>query len=152
MTLFAPTLESVIGDDDPVRLFDEVLAGSDWSLWEADYHGCVGQPAIHPAAAILYGLYRRVRSSRQLEEATHYRLDFIWLLHGRRIEHTPLPASLANLEHRRHRVRDALVQAQAAEETRRLLGRTPEKSPAQVPTTAPETRVMPNKDGGTCFV
>ncbi|MDA0810246.1 MAG: IS1182 family transposase [Planctomycetota bacterium] len=244
MTLFSPTLDSVIGDDDPVRLFDEVLAGSDWSLWEAEYHGCVGQPAIHPrhlAAAILYGLYRRVRSSRQLEEATYYRLDFIWLLHGRRIDHTTLakfrtrfrkplkelfrrvgrmamtlglvrlcevafdgtrvkannsrhatrtaktleeklaaldelfeqmmaeqdaddarqqtltsrddsptrlPASLANLERRRQKVRDALVQAQAADEARRKLGRTPEKNPAQVPTTDPESRVMPNKDGG----
>lgn len=244
ITLFSPTLDSVIGDDDPVRLFDEILAGSDWSLWEAEYHGRVGQPAIHPrhlAAAILYGLYRRVLSSRQLEEATHYRLDFIWLLHGRRIDHTTLakfrtrfrkplkelfrrvgrmamtlglirlcevafdgtrvksnnsrhatrtaktleakltaldelfeqmmaeldaddarqqtlagrdnspthlPASLASLERRRQRVRDALTQAQAADEARRKLGRNPEKNPAQVPTTDPESRVMPNKEGG----
>ena len=93
IALFSPTLDSVIGDGDSVRLFDEVLAGSDWSLWEAEYHGRVGQPPIHPrhlAAAILYGLYRRIRSSRQLEEATHYRLDFIWLLHGRQIDHTTL--------------------------------------------------------------
>ncbi len=93
MALFSPTLDSVSGNDDPVRLFDEVLAGSDWSLWEAEYHGRVGQPAIHPrhlAAAILYGLYRRVRSAHQLEEATHYRLDFIWLRHGCRIDHTTL--------------------------------------------------------------
>ena len=93
IALFSPTLDSAIGDDDPVRLFDEVLAGIDWSQWEAEYHGRVGQPPIHPrqlAAAILYGLYRRIRSSRQLEEATHYRLDFMWLLHGRRIDHTAL--------------------------------------------------------------
>ena len=93
IALFSPTLDSVIGDDDPVRLFDEVLVGIDWSQWEAEYHGRVGQPPIHPrqlAAAILYGLYRRIRSSRQLEEATHYRLDFIWLLHGRRVDHTTL--------------------------------------------------------------
>jgi transposase len=244
ITLFSPTLDSVISDDDPVRLFDEVLAGFDWSEWEGEYHGRVGQPPIHPrnvAAAILYGLYRRIRSSRQLEEATHYRLDFIWLLHGRRIDHTTLakfrtkfrkplkglfrqigrmamtlglirlcevafdgtrvkannsrhatrtaksleeklavldelfeqmmdeldtndasqktfdgrddsptelPSSLANLERRRQRVREALAQAQAADESRRKLGRNPEKNPAQVPTTDPDARVMPNKEGG----
>ena len=59
-----------------------------------------------------------------------------------------LPASLANLEHRRQKIRDALVQAQAADEARRQLGRNPEKNPAQVPTTDPESRVMPHKDGG----
>ncbi len=244
IALFSPTLDSVIGDDDPVRLFDEVLVGIDWSQWEAEYHGRVGQPPIHPrqlAAAILYGLYRRIRSSRQLEEATHYRLDFIWLLHGRRVDHTTLakfrtrfrkplkglfrqlgrmamtlglvrlcevafdgtrvkannsrhatrtaktleeklsaldelfeqmmaeldsndasqktldvqddspaqlPLSLANLERRRQRVREALAQAQAADESRRKLGRNPEKNPAQVPTTDPDARVMPNKEGG----
>jgi len=244
IALFAPTLDSTIADDDPVRLFDEVLAGMDWSEWEGEYHGRVGQPPIHPrhvAAAILYGLYRRIRSSRQWEEATHYRLDFIWLLHGRQIDHTTLakfrtkfrqplkglfrqigqfamtlglvrlcevgfdgtrvkannarhatrtaktleeklaaldelfeemmaqldandatqktldgqhespthlPAPLADLERRRQRVRDALTQAQAADESRRKLGKNPEKNPAQVPTTDPDARVMPNKEGG----
>lgn len=244
IALFSPTLDSVIGDDDPVRLFDEVLGGIDWSEWETEYHGRMGQPPIHPkhvAAAILYGLYRRIRSSRQLEEATYYRFDFVWLLHGRRIDHTTLakfrtkfreplkglfhqigrvamtlglirlgevafdgtrvkannsrhatrtaktleeklavldelfeqmmaesnandasqtpldgqddsptllPSSLANVDRRRQRVRDALAQAQAADESRRKLGRNPEKNPAQVPTTDPDARVMPNKGGG----
>lgn len=91
IALFAPTLDSMIGDDDPVRLFDEVLAGIDWSEWEGEYHGRVGQPPIHPrhvAAGILYGLCRGIRSSRKLEEACCYRLDFIWLLEGRQIDHT----------------------------------------------------------------
>lgn len=60
IALFSPTLDSVIADDDPVRLFDEILAGMDWSQWESEYHGRLGQPPIHPrylAAAILYGLY-----------------------------------------------------------------------------------------------
>ena len=244
IALFSPTLDSVIGDDDPVRLFDEVLAGIDWSEWECEYHGRIGQPPSHPrhvAAAVLYGLYRRIRSSRQLEEATYYRLDFIWLLLGRRLDHTTLakfrtkfrkplkglfrqigriamtlglirlcevafdgtrvkannsrhatrtaktleeklaaldelfeqmmaeldtndasqktfdgqddspaqlPLPLANLDRRRQRVRDALAKAQAADESRRRLGRNPEKNPAQVPTTDPDGRVMPNKEGG----
>ena len=91
ISLFAPTLDSMISDDDPVRLFDEVLASIDWSTWEAEYDGRQGQPPIHPryvAAGILYGLCRGIRSSRKLEEACCYRLDFIWLLQGRQIDHT----------------------------------------------------------------
>lgn len=91
MALFAPTLDAMIAEDAPVRLFDEVLAGVDWSSWEAKYHGKLGQPPIHPrhvAAGILYGLCRGIRSTRKLEEACCYRLDFIWLLEGRRIDHS----------------------------------------------------------------
>ena len=46
--LFGPTLDSTIREDDPVRLFDEVLAGLDWSEWESHYDGTRGQPPIHP--------------------------------------------------------------------------------------------------------
>lgn len=247
MALFAPTLDAMINDDDPVRLFDEVLGGMDWSTWEAAYDGKRGQPAIHPryvAAALLYGLCRGIRSSRKLEEACCYRLDFIWLLEGRRIDHTTfakfrtkfaeplkdlfkqigrtamnlglirlcevafdgtrvrannsryatrtaktleeklaaldesfdqmmaemtatdaseqkqrtlegqddspthLPEELAKLDERREKVRDALEQAREADEARRKKGTSPEKNPAQIPTTDPESRVMPNKEGG----
>jgi transposase len=89
--VFSPSLDSMIGEDDPVRLVDEVLARVDWSEWEAHYERKRGQPPIHPrhvAAAILYGMYRGIRSSRKLEEACCYRLDFIWLVEGRRIDHT----------------------------------------------------------------
>lgn len=89
--LFAPTLDSMISEYDPVRLFDEILSGMDWTLWEAEYPRTVGQPPIHPrhmAAGMLYGLYRRIRSTRQLEEACCYRLDFVWLLEGRQIDHS----------------------------------------------------------------
>jgi len=91
MALFAPTLDEMIAADDPVRLVDEVLAGLDWSAWEAEYDGTRGQPPIHPrfvAAAILYGLSRGIRSTRKLEEACCYRLDFLWLVEGRRIDFT----------------------------------------------------------------
>ena len=43
MALFTPTLDAMISSDDPVRLFDEVLAGLDWSAWEAEYNGTRGQ-------------------------------------------------------------------------------------------------------------
>jgi transposase len=85
-------LESLIGPDDSVRVFDEIMSELDWSAWEAEYkQNGLGQPPIHPrwvASAILYGLYRGIRSSRRLEEACCYRFDFIWLVEGRRIDHT----------------------------------------------------------------
>lgn len=86
------SLESLIPKGGQVRVFEEVLQSVDWSPWEALYKRTgLGQPPIHPrhvAAAILYGLYRGIRSSRKLEEACNYRLDFMWLVEGRRIDHT----------------------------------------------------------------
>jgi transposase len=91
MTLFAPKLDDHIGPDHPVRLFDELLGSMDWSAWEAEYHGRRGQPPIHPrvlAGAILYGLSRRLRSTRELQDACVHRLDFIWLVEGRQIDYS----------------------------------------------------------------
>ena len=239
--LFARTLDATIAEDDSVRLFDEVLNSVDWSVWEAEFgERGRGQPPIHPrhlAAAILYGLYRGLRSSRKLEEACCYRMDFIWLLEGRRPDHstlakfrtrfreplkdlfrqlgrialtlglvrlgevafdgtrvkannsrfktrtaktleaklqaldalfehllaesesldteqvgsgssTRLPEELAAVEQRRKRLRQALDQVRAADEARRQHGVNPEKNPAQIPTTDPDSRVLPNKEGG----
>ena len=240
MALFAPTLDAMIGTDDPVRLFDEILGDLDWSAWEAEYDGTRGQPPIHPryvAAAILYGLCRGIRSTRKLQEACRYRLDFLWLVEGRQIDYTTfakfrtrfgeqlkglfrqvckiamtlglvrlgevafdatrvkannsrfktrtaatleeklaalnvlfdqmlsewdateaqrklnnvkdsptqLPRALAQLDERRKRIAQALETARAAEEARRKDGL---KTPAQVPMSDPESRVMPNKEGG----
>lgn len=93
IVLFAPTLEDVIDPAHPVRLFEETLGQIDFSDWEAQYVRIEGQPPIHPrimAGAILYGLSLGIRSSRRLEDATGNRLDFIWLCHGRVIDHSTL--------------------------------------------------------------
>jgi transposase len=242
MLLFSPSLDDVIAEDDSVRLFDEVLARLDWSDWEAQYDGRRGQPPIHPrfvAAGLLYGLCRSIRSSRKLEEACYYRFDFIWLLEGRRIDHstfakfrtrfgaelkdtfrqvcrvamnlglirlgdvgfdgtrvkannsryntrtakslaeqlaeldakfeqmlaemaandaqqseepnvspTRLPSELAEVQQRRDKIQAALDKARALDEARRKDGVDPVKNPAQVPMHDPESRVMPNKEGG----
>jgi hypothetical protein len=42
------------------------------------------------AAAILYGLMRRIRSSRMLEYMCRHNLDFLWLTEGHRPDHTTL--------------------------------------------------------------
>jgi len=88
--LFYPTLDQSISDGHPVRLLDEILRVLDWSAWEEEYDGRRGQPPIPPwvmAGVVLYGLTRRIRSSRQLEYACGHNLDFMWLAEGRTIDH-----------------------------------------------------------------
>lgn len=107
MVLFAERLDDALPREHPVRLLDDILAGRDWSKWEARYHQRLGQPAIHPrvlSAVLLYGLMTRIRSSRALEEALLVRLDYRWLAEGRTIDHTTLsefrrryPAELKDL-------------------------------------------------------
>jgi len=88
--LFYPTLDQSISNDHPVRLLDEILRALDWSTWEQEYDGHRGQPPIPPwvlAGVILYGLMRRIRSSRQLEYACTHNIDFLWLAEGRTLDH-----------------------------------------------------------------
>ena len=93
IVLFATSLEERIPDDHPVRLLDEILDQLDWSDWEAEYHGALGQPPIHPsvlAKTLLFALIRRIRSSRQIEYNLHHSIDFMWLASGRTIDHVTL--------------------------------------------------------------
>ena len=242
-TLFAPTLDDMIDEDSQIRIFDEVLAGIDWSDWEAKYDGKRGQPPIHPrwvAAVILYGLCQGIRSSRKLEYQCYRNIDFMWLVEGRVIDHstiskfrsrfakplkglfrqvcriamsiglirlgevafdgtrvrannsryktltaktieeklqaldalfdqmmaeaetadqqaalegvedspTRVAPELAQLEARRARLKQVMAEVTAADEARERKGTDPEKNAAQRPTTDPESRVMPNKEGG----
>lgn len=244
IVLFAPTLDSAIPENHSVRLFDEILRACCWSEWEAKYNGRRGRPPIPPrvvASVLLYGLSRGVRSSRHLEYLVGHNVDFIWLVEGRRIDHSTicefrtkfrqalkdlfrqigrialtmgvarlgevaldgtrvkanngrfetltaegiesrlaaldeelermlqeadaadqedrklfdtgessqqLPAELADAKARQQRLREALAKVQAADKARRAEGIDPKKNPAQVPTTDPDSRVLPNKEGG----
>ncbi len=89
--LLYPTLDESVSKCHPVRQLEQILRAMDWSSWTQEYNGRVGQPPIPPwvmAAVILYGLMRRIRSSRQLEYACGNYIDFIWLAEGRRIDHS----------------------------------------------------------------
>ena len=93
LVLFAERLDDALPQDHTVRLVDAILGRLDWSVWEAHYDLRRGQPPIHPrvlAGVLLYGLLRRIRSSRLLEEALQVRMDFRWLAEGRTIDHTTL--------------------------------------------------------------
>lgn len=244
LVLFPTTLDSVIPEDHPVRLFDEILQGQDWSEWIAKYNGQRGRPPYPPrvmAGVILYGLTRNVRSSRHLEYLIGHNIDFMWLVEGRRIDHsticdfrndfrqplkdlfkqigryaltmglarlnevaldgtrvkasngrfetltaegieaklqaldeqleqmlqeaeeadrreqklfdtgessTKLPPGLADAQERQKLLKETLEKAQAADKARRSEGINTKKNPAQVPTTDPDSRVLPNKEGG----
>lgn len=91
--LYQTTLDAEIPLDAPVRLFEEFLDLFDWSIFPAHVEGEQGRPPLPPrilASVILYGLQTRIRSSRQLELALEYRLDFRWLAHNYRIDHSTL--------------------------------------------------------------
>lgn len=96
-TMFAPTLDDMIDEDHEVRLLDEALRKLDWTEWEDVYKRERGQPPIHPrviAGLWLYGMMRRIRTSRFLEYACRHNIDFIWLAEG----HTPDRSKLAELD------------------------------------------------------
>lgn len=93
-TLLFPTrLDEIIPVDHLVRVYAELLADYDWSEWEALYDGGVGQPPIHPrylAVLWLYGLRRRIGTTRKLEYAVRFYTDFMWLAEGHAPDHTTL--------------------------------------------------------------
>ena len=93
LVLIPTTLDDAVPDGHDVRILDELLRTQDWSQWEAEYSAGRGQPGIHPrvvASVILYGLTRRIRSSRVLEYMTGHNVDFMWLTEGRTIDHTTI--------------------------------------------------------------
>lgn len=61
---------------------------------------------------------------------------------------TRLPTELADLKARQERLNKIQQELAAADEARKRKGTDPEKNAAQCPTTDPESRVMPNKEGG----
>jgi transposase len=59
-----------------------------------------------------------------------------------------LPAELANLADRRQKLQAIQAQLQAADAARKKDGIDPVKNPAQIPKHDPDSRVLPNKEGG----
>lgn len=91
LLLYSQSLDEVVSERHPIRMLDAILSKMDWRAWEAHYDGHRGQPPLHPrlmAGAILYGLMRGIRSSRELEDATYERLDYRWWLEGRTVDHS----------------------------------------------------------------
>ena len=241
--LIPTTLDDAISEDHEVRVLDEILRMLDWSEWEARYDLERGQPPILPrvtASVILYGLLRRIRSSRVLEYMTGHNVDFIWLTECRTIDHSTiagfrtrfkkelkelfrqigrmavkigvvrlgevtfdgtrakanngrfetctaddleeqlaelvekfgqlldesekidatedaqfglskntLPPDLVDAKARSKKLREAIQELRAAEAARQRKNKTdPKENPSQMPSTDPDSKVLPNKEGG----
>lgn len=96
LNLIPTSLGDLIAADHPIRLFDEILDQLDWSVFEQDYRlERRGQPPISPrilAAVLLFGIHRNIRSSRVLEYQLNFNIEFMWLAHGHKIDHSTLAA------------------------------------------------------------
>lgn len=94
INLIPTTLGDLIPEHHPIRLLDEVLGRLDWSGFQEDYRiEKRGRPPLPPrilASVWIYAHFRRVRSSRQLEYQLNTNIEFMWLAHGHRIDHSTL--------------------------------------------------------------
>ncbi len=123
LVLFPTTLEQRIPDDHPVRAVDEMLDRLDWSEWEAKYHGAAGQPPIHP--------------SDELDELFD---------DGQKADQ--LPEALRELQARREMLDKAVTTLGQMDADRSSWVKDAKKNPAQLPITDPDSRILPNKEGG----
>lgn len=93
IVLFPEKLDDAIPAEHPVRSVWAILQTIDWKPWEQKYVLTHGHPPIHPSilvGVIVYGLLKRIRTSRALEEALQVRMDFRWFAEGRSIDHSTI--------------------------------------------------------------
>jgi transposase len=99
MVLWSTRLDDALPADHPVRhlafmLESQPLDGT-FREWAGEYVLMEGKPPYPPrdlAGLYLYGMMNRIRSSRQLEQACHNRLDVIWLMSGQVPDHSTIAA------------------------------------------------------------
>jgi transposase len=114
--LWAHRLEDAIPQDHPVRFLDYLLHsevfGETFTAWAGEYVLIEGKPPYHPrdlSGLYLYGMMNRIRSSRQLESASHNRLDVIWLMQGQKPDHSTIASFVSRHgKHLRKLFRDVL--------------------------------------------
>src|SRR5258708_20873812 len=81
LMLLPPCVDDFIPRDHSVRAFDDILGGLDYATPDASYPGG-GAPAYDPRMMVgvtLYGVWRGVRSSRDLARQLEESLPFRWL-------------------------------------------------------------------------
>ena len=81
ISLIPTTLGDLIPEDHPIRLLDELLGQLDWDAFNSQYrYEKRGRPPLPPrilASVLIYGLFRRVKSSRQLEYQLNTNIEFM---------------------------------------------------------------------------
>lgn len=89
--LFPPSLEELVGVNDPVRVYDAFVDGLDLNaIGLVIPEKQVGAPSYDPASMLkllVYGYSYGIRSSRKLERACYHNNSFIWLLGGLKPDH-----------------------------------------------------------------
>ncbi len=97
LVLWERRLEDALPEDHQVRHLDFLLGSEAFAETFGQMERCYvlnrGKPPYHPrdlAGLYLYGMLHRLRSSRQLEDACHCRLDVIWLMRGQRPDHSTI--------------------------------------------------------------
>ena len=107
IVLWEHRLDDARPDDHQARHLDFLLGSAafadTFAEMERSYVLNRGKPPYQPrdlAALYLFGMLHRLRSSRQLEEACHTRLDVIWLMRGQTPDHSTI-AEFVRSEERR---------------------------------------------------
>jgi len=94
INLIPTSLDELIAPASPIRLVDELLDHLDWTVFNEAYrYEKRGRPPFPPrilAAVWIWAFFRRVRSSRNLEYQLNTNVEFMWLAHGHRIDHSTL--------------------------------------------------------------
>jgi transposase len=96
--------------DHPVRLIERFVDDLNVSSFEARYKVGDGQKGRAPKdirmmlSVILYAVYRRTYSARQIDEATQCQADFWFLTNGKRISHDKISDFISLHEDEVHRV------------------------------------------------
>lgn len=110
--LFPSMLDDAIALDHPVRAFAEAFESAPFQAtfkrMSRRYNLHEGKPPYHPkvlAALWVYGVCCKFRSSRELEDACHNRIDFRWLME----EETPDHSTICEFVKRHNRDLKALL-------------------------------------------
>lgn len=97
IVLWEHRLDDALPDDHQARHLDFLLGSAAFADTFAEMQRSYvldrGKPPYQPrdmAALYLFGMLHRLRSSRQLEEACHARLDVIWLMRGQTPDHSTI--------------------------------------------------------------
>jgi transposase len=84
-TMFPEVLDDYVNESNPVRFIDAYIDGLDLTAMEFTYSEPKekGRKPYCPGDLLklyIYGYLNRIRSSRQLEKATHCNIELIWLM------------------------------------------------------------------------
>jgi hypothetical protein len=83
-----------------------------------------------------------------MEYEVSHSIDFIWLTSGRQFDHTTLSEFRRKHGIRLKDIYRQMAQLERMEEQRSQDGIDAKKIPAQLPMSDPDSRILPNKEGG----